>query len=249
MSINFNLLHLNRLIAKLIIVLKKVLIILTVILVLINFFIIYTYGYYERRLARLISICCYIVVFLMFKGGKHRKILLIFLFLGAVDVLGLFYEYGLIDIIGPLVKLTAYLLIINEVIKKVKIKNINKPVSLFFIIVVLLNLLLVFQTVWSIFFKIDNYAESVIYLLYGFVNVATCVVALNYNFIYGTKRSIHFLFFVLSLIMSDASWFIAYYLKFNTPFYFDIFFYLLALSFIIIYSLDTHKHEDILLDE
>ncbi|WAC01817.1 hypothetical protein N7U66_18330 [Lacinutrix neustonica] len=225
------------------------LIILTVILVLINFYIINSFGYFERRWIRLISIGCYVFVFFIFKGYKEKKIGIILLLLSTVDVLGLFYEYGLIDIIGPVVKLTAYLLIISEVIKKVKIKNINKPVTLFFIIVVLLNVLLVFQTVWATFLRMEDYAESVVYLFYGAVNVAACIVALNYNFIYGTRHSIYYLYLVFSLILSDASWFIGYYLNYTNAFYFDVLFYLLASCFLIIYALDTNKNEEVLLEE
>lgn len=243
------LLHLIRLIVKLTIVLKKVLIILTAILVLINFFVITNYGYYERRLVRLISIGCYGLVFLIFKGYKDKRIALIFILLALVDCLGLFYEYGLIDILGPLVKLTAYLFIISEVIKKVKIMNINKPVTLFFVIIILLNFFLIFQTVWSTFLRLNDYAESVVYLVYGAVNVAACIVALNYNFIYGTRHSIYYLYLVFNLILSDASWFIGYYLNYKTAFYFDALFYFFALYFLIIYALDTNKNEAVLLEE
>ncbi|WP_299889238.1 hypothetical protein [uncultured Lacinutrix sp.] len=229
--------------------LKKVLITLTIVLVLINIFLINTYGYYERRLIRLISIGAYFLVFIYYSGAKNKNILLVFSLLISVDILGLFFEKGLVSIIGPLIKLISYFFIIKEVIKKIKFKKINKPIYFFLGVVILLNLLLVYQTVWSTFLKINNYIESAVYIVYGSINVAVCIAALNYNFRYGTNRSIYYLYFVFALVLSDACWFIAYYLDSNSAFYFDILFYLVALCFIILYALDTKNQDDVLLIE
>lgn len=228
--------------------LKKILIILSIVLILINVYLIYNYGFFERRLIRLISTCCYFLVFILFKSINNKNIFFAFIFLICVDILGLYYEKGLVSIIGPAIKLIAYAFIIKEIIKKVKIKGLKKPITLLLGLVVLLNLFLVYQTVSTTFFEIKNYAESTLYLVYGSVNILMCILTINYNFRYPSKKSIYYTYFVFALIISDASWFIAYYINASGAFYFDILFYLLAFCFMIFYA-ESKSIEDVVLDE
>ncbi|MEJ6791199.1 MAG: hypothetical protein QNK89_00265 [Lacinutrix sp.] len=131
----------------------------------------------------------------MQKNVKNKNITFAFIFLVIVDVLAINYENGYISIIGPVVKLIAYSFIINEVIRKVKIKEVKKPIFLFVVIVVALNLFLVYQTVWTTFLKIEDYNESVLYIIYGSINVLMCIMAINYHSRYSSKHSLYYLYF------------------------------------------------------
>lgn len=222
------------------------LIFITIVLVLINVFVIGNYDYYERRLIRVVSVSIYFFVFFLFKGAKDRKILLMFMLLVSVDALGLFYDKGITSLICTTLKLMAYFLVVNVVIKKVKFHNITRPIFLFFGLVILLNLVLIYQTVWTTFDKINDIAEILYYIIYGSMSVVICVAAINYNFRYGSKRSRFFLYFVFALTFSDASWFIGYYLNSKLAFHFDVLFYLLGLYYISIYALETKNEDDVL---
>jgi len=82
----------------------------------------------------------------------------------------------------------------------------------------------------------------------GILIIILCTSALIYNFRYNSKRSLLFVFITFSFALSDASWFIAYFINTGSAFYFDIAFYLISLGSLIIYALETDTNDDILIE-
>jgi len=224
--------------------LKRLLVILTLILIIINALVIYNYGFYERRLVRIISITLFFLIFLFLKGYKDSRIVLVFVLLLIVDFLGVFYEKGLIALIGPIIKLFAYIILIASVTKKIELKKISLKTSILPAIIILLNIFLIFTVVQAVFASQNDFKEIILYIVYGTTIVGAAFLAVNYNFRYGSKRSVYYLFLVFALVLSDAAWFIAYYFKTKTAFYFDTVFYFIALCYIILFAVTTKSSDD-----
>ncbi len=227
---------------------KKTITILTLLLILVNLFVISGYSLQERRLMRLFSVCSYFIVLWIYKGFKDKTILYIFILLLFADIFNLYYEYDLMNKLVSVAKITAYFLIAKSVFTKLRLFKNTKPlIILFFSIIVSLNLVLVYQVVWETSDKMNDNLEVVLFLLYGIVIIGMGLISIHYNFRYHTKRSMYFLYFVFALILSDISWFIAYFLEIRILFYADILFYLAALYATVKYAIETSKKDDVLL--
>lgn len=228
----------------------KTITILTIILVLLNVLVMSSCAVYEQRLSRLLSICSYFVVFLLFKGYRDKNIMFVLILLILADVFNLNYEHITLGKLISITKIIAYFLLIKSVFTKlILFKNIE-PILYFFIgIIVALNLGLAIQTIWNTSDKMNDTLDLILFLMYSITIIGVAIVAIQYNFRYHTKRSMYFVYFVFGLILSDISWFIAYFLDLFLAFYADILFYIIGLYCIVRYGVETSKNDDVLLFE
>jgi len=230
--------------------LRKLLVLLSVILLIINLLLISKYGDFERRLVRITTTTAFFILFLLFGGYKKTKFIILFLLLICVDFLAIFYEANtLISKIITIPKVLAYLVILSDVLKKLKIKNAKKSISLFFIIIIALNISLLYKILIVSSNNIAAYINRLLFFGIGVIIIALCTSALIYNFRYNSKRSLLFVFITFAFALSDASWFIAYFINAEQAFYFDIAFYLISLNSIIIYTLETSNNEDVFIEQ
>lgn len=229
--------------------LKNTLISAAILLALVNLLVIGFHGNFERRLVRLVSSIICFSIFFCFKGYKEKNILLVIILLIIVDVFGIFYEKDFIRIVLPICKIGAYFFIAIEVIKKIKFNNFNKIIYFYLIVLFLLNLIVIIRTIISVSQDINSTIETIIYIFYGGIILFICSLALNYNYTYNSSRSLCYLVMILGLFLSDTSWFIGYYLKVDSAYYFDILFYLIGLFFMAYYGLQLKKEKDILINE
>lgn len=209
-----------------------------------------SYTVYEQRLSRLFSICSYFVVFLLFKGYRDKNITFIFILLILADVFNLNYEHIILGKLISITKISAYFLLIKSVFTKlILFKNVKPILYVFIGIIIALNLGLAIQTVWNTSDKMNDTLDLVLFLVYGVTIISVVIIAMQYNFRYHTKRSMYFVYFVFGLILSDISWFIAYFLDLILAFYADILFYIIGLYCIVRYAVETTKDDDVLLFE
>jgi len=217
--------------------LRRTLIALTIILLIINVLIINNFATYERRIARLVSILIFFAFFLFYKGYSDRTILYVFILLILTDVFGTNYENTITAKLVPLIKICAYFLLIKRIFSRIKIKKVRKPVMLAFGLILILNFALVYEIVINNNINTNDNFELVLLFLYGVIIVGMCTAALNYNFSNNTNRSLYFLYFIFALVLSDTTWYIAYYMSFKIAFQIDILFYLIAMLFMVRYAL------------
>ncbi|MBQ4820169.1 hypothetical protein [Aquimarina sp. MMG016] len=226
----------------------KIITILAIVLALLNIVVISGYTVHERRLSRLFSIGCYFVLLLLFKGYKDKTITYVFFLLLLADIFNLYYEHHILGKLISVVKISAYFLLAKSIFSKLKLLRNTKPILLFFGgIVVALNLVFAFQIVWNTSDEMNDILDLILFLIYGIVIIGTIMISIHYNFRYHTRRSMYFVYFIFGLILSDISWFIAYFLKLFFSFYADILFYLIALYCMVRYAVETSKNDDVLL--
>lgn len=229
---------------------KNVSIVVTVILIIVNIYITTFFSIDERRIARLASISIYVTLFLIFKGFNRSKITFVTLLMFLIsDVLGLYFEYPIMAKLVYFVRIMSYMLLFFTIFRKVKFEKVKPYVLIIISTVILLNLYLLFTLVESASKLTNNTSEYSIILLYGIIVVCTMFTATNYNLRYNTWRSTYFFYAVLAFILSDLSWFCAYFLNYSVLFNADIVFFCLGLFCLLNFAINTKGSEDILLTE
>jgi len=229
---------------------KKTITILSLVLLCINLFIIYQYSLEEKRVVRLFSISCYFMIFWAYKGFRNKHILYVFILLILADIFNLCYEYDIFNKLISAIKISAYLILVKSILKKLKLFKKRKPIWFIFIgVFVSLNLLLLYQVVWETSNKMNDNLQLLLFMIYGIVLIAASMISAYYDFIYHTKRSLYFFYFTFTLVFSDVSWFIAYFLELPFFYYIETILYLISIYFILKYAVETSQSEDILLFE
>ncbi|NNE32533.1 MAG: hypothetical protein HKN40_09200 [Winogradskyella sp.] len=225
--------------------LKKILIILTSILLIANFYVISECTTHDRRVINLISIICYFLVFLGFGGAK--KILLLYsilAFLGT-DYLLIYYDTNeVVTKVIPVLKISAYFLLTVSVFEKVKLLNNKSSIIIGFLVIIALNVLWMFNLIWKSSEKFNDNFEIVLHLLYGLIMVWMCTIAINCYMRFKTTKSLFFLLFILGVILSDASWFLAYYFDIKFFFYIYTILYFIGLAYMVRYADSTGNKDD-----
>jgi len=171
--------------------------------------------------------------------------LIVLIALISVDIIGMDYETNDLNTkIVPIVKLVAYFLLIKSIYKKLNVSKTKKVITISFSIVILLNIFMFYNILWSDILKINDSIERGIFLFYAIVVLGTCIGAANYNFRYETERSQYFFYIIYALVLSDVAWFIGYYLDFKIAFYLDFIFYILGFYYLMKYNFETNNLKD-----
>lgn len=229
---------------------KKIIIAVTIILIIVNIYITTFFSFEERRLARLLGAISFIILFIVFKGyRKNKTIAGVLLMLLTSDILGFYFENQIISKLIYCVRIVSYIFLILAVFKKVKFEKVKPSVFFVISVVILLNLYLLYTLLESATRISNDILEYILILIYGITVVCTMFAASNYNLRYNNWRSTYYFYAVLAFILSDLSWFCAYFLKYSVLFNADIIFYYLGLFCIINYSVYTKDSEDKLLTE
>ena len=221
---------------------SKFLILLCALLCVINVYIINSYGIYESRVIRLISLIILFFTFLLSKGRTNKNILLFFLLYVIADFLLLKYEIPIINKLNTFFTLGAYFTLIFGVFNKLNFKNLNKLSIFIFLVIVILNVYSIYEILKFVDYDMHDKFQELLLYLYGIVIIILGIVAANYNFSNNLTRSMLFMYAVFSFLLSDISGFLAYYLNLDIFFYPDRVFYLIGLSILVYYSIYTETH-------
>lgn len=195
----------------------------------------------------MVSTLTCLIIFILFKGYKTKNIVLVFLLLLITDFLAFFYDFNVaVSMAITIPKASVYFVLLRDIIKKLKVNSFKKPISFFFMFIIILNISLVYRIVLDPSNNFTNSYSQILIFCVGMVIILLCTSAIIYNFRFNSKRSLLFVFVVFALALSDASWFVGYYMSTKAAFYFDILFYLISLNSMILYALETDTSDDFL---
>lgn len=208
-----------------------------------------TYSIYNEyletsRILRLTTSTCLLILFLVNKGYKYYKLLFTFVCFVLSDVFMLFYENIILNKLTSLTTILGYATLISYLIKKVQIKNLNKVIISFFILLILFNVYKLHDIITTIKYVLLDVIQETLLYMYGVALIGMCALSVNYNFKENTKRSMYFMLAIFSLTLSDLCAFTGYYHKIYSVYYADRFFYILALYFIVRHTYQLSQKED-----
>lgn len=222
----------------------KTSIIVSILLLLVSTYSIYNMLLEMSRALRLTTASIFFILFLINRGYKYPKLLFAFTCLVLSDAFMLFYENVLLNKLTSLITILGYIALISHVAKRVQMKNLNKSIVSFFIILILVNVYKLHNIIYTIeYVLLDQVQETLLYI-YGMALICMCTLSVNYNFKDNTKKSMYFLLAAFSFVLSDLFAFTGYYHKIYSVYYIDRLFYILALYFIVRYTFQLSQKEE-----
>jgi len=156
----------------------------------------------------------------------------------------LFYENIALNKLTSLLTVIGYITLISYVIKKVQIKNLNKVIISFFVLLILFNAYKLHNIINTVKYVVLDYMQETLLYMYGIALIVMCTLSVNYNFKENTKRSMYFMNAMFCFTLSDLFAFIGYYHKIYHVYYADRFFYILSLYFIVRHTYQLSQKED-----
>jgi len=191
------------------------------------------YGDFVSRIVRFVSMGLFFLIFLMPRFYK-RSALIILIALVINDLLLIFFETFIVQNLILFLRLCVYLLIARLVIpylKRIKVQTIEVVV---FVVILIMNLALLYYIKDSI--NIQENADLISDILlysYGTAIIFSVSTAFSFYSRYVDKASIFFLMTLISLVMSDLTFYIGFYLDFSEFYYLDRAFNIIALGFLL----------------
>jgi hypothetical protein len=222
----------------------KTLITISIVLLLISTYSIYYKHLQLSRILRLTTATSFFIFFLLNKGYKYYRLLFVFICFIISDAFMLFYENIILNKLTSLVTIIGYLTLISIIIKKVQIKNLNKYIISFFIVLILFNLFKLHSIINTISHVLLDFVQESLLYIYGISLISICALSVNYNFKENTKKSTYFMLTAFSITLSDLCAFIGYYHKIYSIYYADRIFYILSFYFLVRYTLQLSQKED-----
>ena len=209
---------------------KKNLTLFTISTLIVNVVSLFLPDFYITQIIRLISS---IVFFsLLYKlVNKNKYILVYFILTIITDVLDFYYLIPVMTSVFTVVKILAYssialLLLLN----KISFKQVSAKIRVLFFVVVLINILIGYQTVYGLVME-DNFIVGIFILLFWIVSVFTASFAAIYYFNLESRSS--FLIpFVFAFVFSDLSAFVAGYEYIYVFYFLERVLYLLSFYFL-----------------
>ncbi|OEJ98904.1 hypothetical protein A8C32_06865 [Flavivirga aquatica] len=215
----------------------KLLVVISLILFLINIYIINAYGFFEIRVIRIITILIFFVVFLFYKGYKEKWVFISFLCFLVSDILLIYYEDPVYNKIISIIAISGYLALIYHVLKKTRVAKIDIRSVFIYGFLIALNIYTLDKILNSITGALHDVFQKYLLYIYGTAIIITCVFAANYNYKYGIRKSMYFMFSVFGFGFADLCAVLAYYFHFNLLIYLHRLIYIYALFFIVTYIL------------
>lgn len=185
--------------------------------------------FYITQIIRLIS--SIVFFFLLYKlVNKNKYIFVYFILTIITDVLDFYYLIPVMTSVFTVVKILAYSSIALLLLNKISFKKVSVKIRVLFSMVVLINMLIGYQTVSSLVME-DNFIVGIIILLFWIVSVFTASFAAIYYFNLESRSS--FLIpFVFAFVFSDLSAFVAGYEYIYVFYFLERVLYLLSFYFL-----------------
>lgn len=208
---------------------KKNLTLFTIAALVINVASLFLPDFYITQIIRLISSITYF--FLLYKlANKNKYILVYFILTIITDALDFYYSTPLIISVFTIVKILAYLSIALLLLNKISFKKVSASIKLLFFLVVLINILIGYQTVSSLVME-DSFIVGIIIFLFWVISIFTASFAAIYYF--NLERRSSFLIpFVFAFVFSDLSAFVAGYEYIYVFYFLEKVLYLLSFYFL-----------------
>ncbi len=217
---------------------------LGILLIILNVLVIFFYEIEISRTVRLAS-CITLVCYLLFKAGLKRNFLILaLLFLLARDTAVLSYETPIFKTISLLCTVLVYTAICLFTFRRLPMVRFSMMVILFGLGIIVLNIFNVFYLSDIIIPSLDNDAQLILFFTQSAVMLFMALFAFLYNESFEGKQSLHLLFCVLAFIFSDLGGLAAYFFGFESAYYAERIFYIIAASFMVDYIINFQPAAD-----
>ncbi len=176
--------------------------------------------YFEDSIERWTGFATMGLFFLIFLSQSYflKRGLLIFSLLLISDALLINYEDPIFNGLIFLVRGSVFLLLMALIINRLRVLKTNLFQKIAFTIAVLLNIYLLY-TFADVMFKGEYLSLfDLLFYFYGMAIIACVIAAVCYSNRYSNKPSLIFFGAILSLVFSDLTYFIGFYLDFTVFF-------------------------------
>jgi hypothetical protein len=173
---------------------------------------------------------------------------LFLLFYGVSSFATIWYENNVVATLAMGLNFIAYIFLIVAVLPKVHFKKMNTPLTIVFLLLVIINGYLLYEFIQMIKDFTLSKSHYLITLIGAMSLVLLGFLALLYNYIYSTKPTLIFTFFVMSIIFSEIFRATAYY-EFaygNIAVYTARALLLIGLSLMVHYEMAAKKENELL---
>lgn len=202
--------------------------ILAAIAVLLNFFLMWSFGEDMSRGTRFFTMLFFFVIF--YNIVEYSKLSTwIFLLFVLCDALLIFYENPLVKSLTYSSRIFAYFLLIWIVVPKLKKLKFNFWQILISVGILILNIFLLYE-LSEILPESSQYPLFLpLFYLFGFTVIALVIAAISYHNRFSNLLSFFYIAAVFALVLSDLTFYIAYYLNFPVFYYADRLFNILGI--------------------
>lgn len=222
---------------------KQAIKVLILLLLIFNLLSVYLFSVFTFRVVRVISVVVILIYFLSYRYKDY--IILSFLFLLLVaDALDLYYDRPLIPQFYAVTKISAYLLVLQRILKKINFLRVSVRDALVVSLIIALNVLIGVRSLFEISTSVNSKLELILLFIYGFVLILVGVLVANYYFRYTSKRAFYFTAFVYLIIFADISGYVANYFDIYFFNYLERTYYFLAFVYMAFYMFYTNKLDD-----
>lgn len=203
------------------------------------------FGYFGDYVSRIVRFASMFFFFLIALGPKYFKgsALVIFFAFVINDFLLIYFESSFNQNLVLFIRLCAYLLLarlVQPYLKKVKVEIFQ---GVIFGVVLILNLILLYNLNDSINAGEDStFLDELLLYGYGTAIIISVTIAFTFYNRYTDKTSIFFLIAVMALVMSDFTYFIGFYLGFREFYYLDRAFNIVAIG-VLLHFLFLYKQK------
>lgn len=222
---------------------KQAIKILTALLLIFNLLSVYLFNVFTFRIVRVVSVAIILLYFLSYRFKDYVILSFGFLLLVA-DFLDIYYSQLLIPQYYAVVKISAYLLVLQRIFKKINFLKVSVRDALIVSLIAVLNILIGVRSLYKISKDVESNFELVLLFTYGFVMVLVGVLVANYYFRYTSKRAFYFTAFVYLIIFADISGYVANYFDIYFFNYLERIYYFLGFVYIAFYMFFTNELDD-----
>lgn len=222
---------------------KQAIKVLITLLLIINLLSVYLFNVFTFRIVRVVSVAIILLYFLSYRFKDYIIIFFVFLLLCA-DALDIYYSQPVVPQYYAVVKISAYLLVLQRVFKKINFLKVTVRDALIVSLIALLNILIGVRSLYKVSNEIESNFELVLLFIYGLVFVLVGILVANYYFRYTSKRAFYFTAFVYLIIFADISGYVANYFNIYFFNYLERIYYFLGFVYMSFYLFFTNELDD-----
>ena len=217
---------------------------LIVFLLVLNLLVVAFYDLELSRGVRLLSIAVLFIYYILKKGIKNKWITLSLLIFLVKDICFQVYEmswgYKLYLLLGAL----AYITLVAERIPKLRNTKLSSSLIVITLLLILANSYTLHMLMETLSYQFKDLLEISLFYFYGAMMIILGVTAIVYNNKYNSNRSLLYTFLAFSFIFSDIAALFAYYFGFEMFYFFDRFFFIIAMGLFVNYGLNYKSAQE-----
>ncbi|WBL26590.1 hypothetical protein [Zunongwangia sp. HGR-M22] len=194
------------------------------------------------RWMRFTTSAFYLIALVFIKTFDWR-LFLAFLLFAICDFSVIYYEDPIFSTAAFVSRGLAFVTVSSIGFVKLKRFRISKVELLVGLLLIALNCFLLFELESMMSLQNHEQLEQLSFYIFAGITIITMIIAVSYNNRYNNKKSLFYLGTVLWMILSDLSFFIAYYLGFTEFYYPDRIFNILGSGFLALFATTTYKEK------